>query len=73
MVMEWTVMFLGYIFLASVLLFIFVGLPLWCIGKYNADKRKQCNKKYDNLECLYYFDAETEEKALINWAEPEAF
>ena len=37
--MEWTLMFLGYIFLGSVLLFIFVGLPLWYIGKTNADER----------------------------------
>ena len=39
--MEWTLMFLGYIFLGSVLLFIFVGLPLWYIGKYNAEMRKK--------------------------------
>ena len=70
MVMEWTLMFLGYIFLGSLLLFVFVLLPLWYIGKTNAEQRNKCNKKYDNLECLYYFDVGTEEEALINWADP---
>jgi len=83
-------MFMGYIFTASLLIFIFLLLPLWYIGRNNAEKRKtgdgandyldtgynptdECNEKYDNVECIYFFCAETEEKALINWAKPETF
>ena len=40
MVMEWTLMFLGYILLGSMLIFIFMGLPLWYIGKTNAEQRR---------------------------------
>ena len=65
--------FMGYIFTGSLIIFIFFLLPLWYIGRYNADKRNNCNKKYDDLECLYFFDAETEEKAFLNWAKPEEF
>ncbi len=64
-------MFMGYIFTASLIIFIFVVIPIWYIGRYNAGKRKKYNERYDNLECLYFFDAETEEKALINWAKPK--
>ena len=42
MAMEQTLMFLGYILLGSMLLFIFVLLPLWYIGKTNAENRKFC-------------------------------
>jgi len=38
-------MFMGYIFTASLLIFIFVLLPLWYIGRNNADKRKETRKK----------------------------
>ena len=33
-------MFMGYIFTATLLIFIFVLLPLWYIGKTNAEKRR---------------------------------